>query len=320
MTTKTDKGLNMIEDLHVSYRPSVLEEVLGQDSVVNSLQQFKDKGNWPHAYLLVGPSGTGKTTIGRIIASEIGAGDIVELDAASKSSVEGVRNLTSSLQYKGFGESSKRVIILDEVHSFSKQAWQALLKSIEEPPEHIYFVLCTTEADKVPKTIKTRCHLYNLKSVGYEDLAALIEVVADSESIQLTTKMVNLLAKESEGSPRMALTNLSKARACQDIDELRDILESADENSDVIELCRLLMKSTVSWAQCIAIIKKLEAPQPESIRLTIIAYVSKVLINTKDEAKVVRMIEILDAFAEPFNPSEKLGPLFLALGTLVFGD
>lgn len=310
----------MINDLHVSYRPATLDQVLGQDSIVNSLKNFQANNNWPHAYLLVGPSGTGKTTIGRIIASEIGANDIVEMDAATHSSVDGIRQLTASLQYKGFGVNSQRIIILDEVHAFSKQAWQALLKSIEEPPEHIYFVLCTTEADKVPKTIKTRCHEYNLKPVGYEDLAALVEVVAESEGIQLTTKMVNLLARESEGSPRQALTHLSKARACKDIEELRDILESADENSDVIELCRLLMKSSVSWTQVTAIIKKLEAPQPEGIRLTIIAYVSKVLINTTDEAKVVRMMQILEALAEPFNPSEKLGPLLLAMGTLVFGE
>ena len=310
----------MIEDLHVSYRPQTLDEVMGQEHVIKSLKVFQKENSWPHAYLLIGPSGTGKTTLGRIIANELKAHDIVELDAASNSSVEGIRNLTSSLQYKGFGENSKRVIILDEVHSFSKQAWQALLKAIEEPPEHIYFVLCTTESEKVPKTIKTRCHEYNLKSVRYEDLASLVEFIAEEEGIKLNEKMINLIAKEANGSPRQALTFLSKSRGCSSIEELREILESADENSDVIDLCRLFAsRKGITWAKVVSIVKKFEGTtQPESVRLIVINYISKVLINTTDEGQAIRLIEILDAFAEPFNQSEKNGPLLLALGRLVF--
>jgi len=311
----------MNEDLHVAYRPEFFNEVIGQDHIIDSLKHIQEKNAWPHAYLLVGPSGCGKTTVGRIIAKELNCepSSLVEIDAASHSSVDGVRQLSASLQYTGFGETPTRVIIIDECHSLSKQAWQALLKPIEEPPAHIYFILCTTEVDKVPETIKTRCSQYNFRSVPFDLLAELIDWVAEEENISITEKMSTLIAQEADGSPRKALTLLSKARGVKDIESLKDILESASENKSIIELCRLLLK-TPNWKRAIRLINDMEELPPETIRLTILSYMSKVLLNTPDERKALKVLPILDAFSQPFNASEKKAPLLLAVGTLCFGE
>lgn len=312
----------MNEDLHVLYRPEIFEEVLGQDHIISSLQKKKEKGNWPHAYLLVGPSGTGKTTVGRIIASELKCDpkNLIEIDAASNSSVEDIRALVSGLQYAGFGESPTRVIIIDEVHSISSKAWQALLKPIEEPPAHVYFILCTTEEDKVPKTIKTRCQHYTFRSVPYDLLAELVEIVAEDSNIKIDSKMATLIAQEADGSPRQALTLLSKAEGVETMEELRLILESSNENAQVIELCRMLAKGGCRWSRVINLVQKMEDMPAESIRITIINYMAKALIGTTDEKQAIKFLNILEAFSDRWNPTEKRAPLLLALGSLIFGE
>lgn len=310
----------MNEDFHVFYRPQTFDEVIGQDHIISSLKQIAKKGKWPHAYLLVGPSGVGKTTVGRIIANELKCepSNLIELDAASNSSVEGIRNLTSSLTYKGFGENATRVIIIDECHSLSKQAWQALLKPSEEPPSHIYFIFCTTEVDKVPETIKTRCTQYNFRSVSRDNLFDLLYAVTDAEKIKINEAHLDLIAQKAEGSPRKALTLLSKSQGIEDLDKLKQVLESTEDNATFLELARLLTKGNLSWSKAVKLINTLEDIPPETIRINMMAYIAVVLAKTTDERKAVYLLNVLNAFKGFWNPSEKKAPLLLAIGSIVF--
>lgn len=210
--------------------------------------------------------------------------------------------------------------LVHNCHMLSKAAWNALLKAIEEPPPHVYFAFCTTEAEKVPDTIKTRCHQYNLKSVSYDNLLELLTAICEIEGLSLPEKALPIIAQEAIGSPRRALTFLSKAQHCTKVEEVREVLESAEEDADVIELCRLLAGRTrATWRTAIGIVNRLDTKNPESIRLTVLAYTSKALLNTKADNDAEKLLAILEAFSKPCNISEKMAPILLSIGQLLLG-
>ena len=192
---------NMV--LYRKYRPETFEEVIGQDSIVKTIESAIKKGDISHAYLLCGPRGTGKTTIARLIARALGSSveDIYELDAASNNKVEDVHQLREGVNTMPFS-SKYKVYILDEVHMMSKAAWNALLKTLEEPPAHVVFILATTEIEKVPETIISRCQTFTFKKPSDMVLAELVTRVAKSEGYTLEEGGAELIAMLGDGSFR----------------------------------------------------------------------------------------------------------------------
>lgn len=308
-------------NFHITYRPVEFDQVLGQTHVTKALQHFEKTKDWPHAFLLTGMAGCGKTTISRIIANKIGASEdgIVEVDAAMFNGVDTMRSLLDGIQYRNLGDSDIKFIILDECHMFSKAAWNALLKSVEEPPKHVYFAFCTTDVEKVPTTIASRCTRLTLKSVGYSDILELLSAVREIEQLPIPVKGLQLIAQRANGSPRFALTALNLCGHYSSTDEISTAIEAVDENRDVIELCRLLTgKVAVTWKKAMVIVKNLKEQNPESVRLVIVNYVAAALLNTDSEDQAQRLLAILDAFSKPCHPSEKFAPILLAIGTLLF--
>ena len=302
-------------DYHVKYRPKKLAEVVGQNSVIQSLEQALAKG-LNHAYLFMGPSGTGKTTLARILANELGcsSNDIIEVDAATYTSVQNVRELTKQLMYKSFN-GDKRVVILDEAHRLSSQAWEALLKNIEEPSPDLYWFFCTTEAGKVPKTIKTRCVQYSLDPVRIKDLETLLKGVSESESLGIEDEVLEIIAAESGGSPRQALTNLALVNTEMDAASVRRLLKSAGSDDAVIELCRTIASGRASWANVLKILNKIKSSgvEAESVRIIITNYLTSVALNSKDAGKAGGIIEYMTYFSTPYPASDKYGPLVLSV-------
>ena len=152
------------QSLYRTYRPKTFKEVVGQEQITNALaEQIKEK-KVAHAYLFAGSRGLGKTSIARIFARELGTSerDIYEIDAASNNSVDDIRSLTENVYTLPF-ESPYKVYILDEAHMLSKGAWNAFLKTLEEPPAYVIFILATTELSKVPETVQSRCQVYELR-------------------------------------------------------------------------------------------------------------------------------------------------------------
>lgn len=197
--------------LYRKYRPENWGEVIGQDHIVKAISGALKSGKVAHAYLLCGPRGTGKTTIARIIASELGTSvnDIYELDAASNRGIDDVRDIRENVRTLPF-DSKYKIYILDEVHMFTKDAWNALLKTIEEPPEHVIFILATTELEKVPETIVSRCQSFVFNKPTDTILGEVITNVAKKEGYTLEEGGAGLIALLADGAFRDALGTLQK--------------------------------------------------------------------------------------------------------------
>lgn len=214
------------------YRPKSFKEVLGQESIVKALSGSIDGDRISHAYLFIGPRGTGKTSIARIFAKEIGTSDkdIYELDAASNTSVEDIREITDGARTLPF-ESKRKVYIIDEVHMLSKSAFNAFLKTLEEPPAHVMFILATTEAHKVLDTVASRCQSFTFKKPSNEILKKAIERVAKGEGIAIDKSSADLLALLGDGSFRDTIgifeqvSNISKDKKIT-IDDIESITGS----------------------------------------------------------------------------------------------
>lgn len=311
----------MSNALHLKYRPEKFEDVMGQAAVVKSLQD-RIKRNDAHTFLLVGPSGCGKTTLARIAARALGTEDKdrIEVDAASKTGVDDMRAIMEPLHYKPFGAGRSRAIIIDECHRLSRNAWDSLLKSTEEPPAHVYWFFCTTEDGKVPQTIKTRAASYKLKAVSNEDLANLLDDVCAAEKISIPEAVADIVIDEALGSPRQLLQNLATCRTAKDKKTAAELLRTAADHNPIQELCQFLLKGG-TWAKAMNIYARFEDDEPESVRIVICNYMASVVRNATSEKSAAHALNILDAFSQPYNPSERSAPLLLSIGRLVFnGD
>jgi DNA polymerase-3 subunit gamma/tau len=204
----------MSEALYRKYRPSKFSDVVGQEQVVKVLEAESKSGEISHAYLFAGTRGTGKTSVARIFAGSIGTSknDIYEIDAASNTSVDDIRALNESVYTLPF-DSKYKVYILDEVHMLSKSASNALLKTLEEPPSHVVFILATTETHKIPETVLSRCEVYTFKKPSQEVLKKVVQNVAKKEGSSLDDSSSELIAILGDGSFRDTLGIVQKVLA-----------------------------------------------------------------------------------------------------------
>ena len=224
----------MYQPLHLKYRPQTLNEVIGQEHIVRTLQNAIALQKIAPAYLFNGPKGTGKTSTARIIAKSLNCQsaegptakpcgecnsckgitacfslDVTELDAASNSGVDMIRELISTTQFAPV-EGRFKIFIIDECHALSSQSWQALLKTIENPPRHVVFIFCTTELHKVPETIISRCQKFDFRRVNTSTVADYLEQICHQENINITPSTATVVAKTCQGHLRDSLKLLDQ--------------------------------------------------------------------------------------------------------------
>lgn len=217
----------MSQALYRKYRSKSLAEVVGQDHITDILSRALKAGRIAHAYLFTGPRGVGKTSIARILAHEINGLpyndesnhlDIIEIDAASNNGVEDVRDLREKVQIAPVS-AAKKVYIIDEVHMLSKPAFNALLKTLEEPPEHVVFILATTDVEKLPATIISRTQRYGFKAITPEAAIKHLKHIATKEKIKITDEALALIAERGDGSFRDSISLLDQLSSLADKSE-----------------------------------------------------------------------------------------------------
>lgn len=221
--------------LYRTYRPQKFSEVVGQEAIVRTLQNAIGSGKISHAYLFTGPRGTGKTTVARILAKALNCGnkqgaepcgkclvcqeiatssspDVVEIDAASNNGVDEIRDIREKVKFLPSGAKYK-VYIIDEVHMLTNEAFNALLKVLEEPPRHVVFVFATTEPHKIPATVASRCQRFDFRRLSMAETVARLAAVAAAEGIDATEEALRVIARYAEGSLRDGLGLLDQCRA-----------------------------------------------------------------------------------------------------------
>lgn len=284
-------------ELYRKYRPQKFSEVVGQEEAISILKNKGKAGQMPHSILLHGPRGVGKTTIARIIARCLGcrSSDLLEINNADYTGVDIVRDIRRALyQSPLFGKC--RVFVLDECHRLTSAAQSSLLKMIEEPPSHVYFILCTTDPDRLLDTIRDRCLPIRLQALPQEYILGILNNVCLKEGIRIKQSVLNKIAEYNTGSARGALVALDKVRALPSEKEQLAAIEQATIEAQVISLARVLSKEGSSWKDVTSVLRTLEKEDPEQIRYIVLGYAKTMLLN----AGSVRGFAMINAFRDNF--------------------
>ena len=262
------KNNNELKILALKYRPKIFQDLIGQEVIAETIFNSIKIGKTPNAYLLTGIRGVGKTTTARLIAKALNCTqdadqgtkykqenlcdhckqiensnhiDVLEMDAASKTGIDDVRELIESSKYNP-SSAKYKIFIIDEVHMLSKQAFNGLLKTLEEPPEKLKFILATTEARKIPVTILSRCQRFDLKRVSLEKIYEHIKKISKMENGKISDSAMKLLSKASEGSVRDAVSLLDRTLVYQSLDS-----DKVMEDKDIRKMLGLADKSKLIY-------------------------------------------------------------------------
>jgi len=294
-----------MSELYLKHRPKRFSEVIGQHEAVKMLNNMVKRNRVPHTILLSGPSGTGKTTLARILAKKLGCSkmDLSEVNIADFKGIDTPREIRSRMSLSPLGGKCK-VWILDEFANLRKDAMDAFLKILEDGSPHAYFFLATTEPQRIIKTIRTRCTEIKTKLVDLPTMKKHIIEICNKEDSQISDDVCDKILDTAEGSVRKALVILNQVLQLDKEEDQLNAITNADTEKLGIELCRILIKPNVQWREVAKIIENLE-DDPESLRRMIQGYFNSVLLKSGQP----RAAQILNLFKDNYYSSGKSGLL-----------
>lgn len=301
--------------LYLKYRPDSFEDMVGNESMIESLRSCLKKENPPHSFLFHGPTGCGKTTLGRIVAKELGCGgsDLREIDSADFRGIDVIRDIRKQSQYRPL-ESKCKVWILDEVHQMSKDAQSALLKALEDTPKHVYYILCTTDPQKLISTLKGRCSQFKVDLLREKQMLKILRRAVKGEGESLERKVYKQIIEDSQGHVRNALQILDQVLNVEPDKRLEIAKREAEKQSQTIELCRALLQG-VGWKKVSNILSGLKNEDAETIRRQILGYCSTVLLKEENVQAAIIMEEMIEPFYNTGFPG-----LIFACYSIIQGD
>jgi len=269
-----------MKELYRKYRPTKFKEIVGQDNSVKILQTKLENGNLPHAILLTGPSGCGKTTLARILRKKLKCGkhDFTELDCADFRGIEMVRSIRSHL-YQAPISGKCRIWLIDEAHKMTGDAQDAFLKMLEDTPDHVYFMLATTDPQKLKKTIKTRCTEIVVRSLNSKSMSNLLSHICELEKVKIPEEVIEKIIESSDGSARKALVLLNQVIELDSKEDMIESIKATTAEIQAIIIARALLNPSTKWPDMAKILKETSDEDPEQIRWMVLGYARNVLLS-----------------------------------------
>ncbi len=266
-------------EIYKAQRPTSLDQIIGNAQTVQSLENMLERKTLPHTILLAGPAGCGKTTIARIIKTRLHCHDLDfhEINSGSLRGIDTMRDVQSLMNLAPIAGPC-RMWLFDECHKWSNDAQNAALKMLEDTPKHVYFVLCTTDPDRLIKPILTRCCQLPVCSLSYDELTQLVKSAASKAKIKMSEQDIDAVIGSADGSARSALVLLDKIANVAEPDRLKAIEDQLADANKSIELCRALMDPKTPWKKIARILTGL-TDDPESIRWAVLGYAKVVLLK-----------------------------------------
>jgi len=279
--------------LYIEYRPQEWDEIVGNKETVEAIENMLKKGNPPHSYLLTGGTGCGKTTVARILANKLGCTEANFRELAPRK-IDEIRSIIGSSKYKPMDGSDCAVWYLDEIHLAGKDAQDTLLKILEDTPNHVYFILSTTDPQKLAAPVKGRCMTFDMKVLSDREMLKLLAKIVRAEGDKLDRIVYEQIIDDAQGHPRNAIQVLEKVLNTDEDNRLEIAKSMAEQVNESIELCRALIKQE-NWKKVSGILTGLKAQEPESIRRVVLGYCTTILLKGSNDTAAM----IIEYFEEP---------------------
>jgi DNA polymerase III gamma/tau subunit len=302
--------------LYHKHRPTSFDEVTGNEKNVELLRKSVAGADCPHAFLLHGPTGCGKTTLGRIVAKELGCvgSDFREVDSADFRGIDTIRDMRKQARYQPL-EGPCRVWLLDECHKMSNDAQSALLKALEDPQPHVYYILATTDPQKLLNTIRGRCSQFAVSLLDEKQMMTLLRKVVKAEEDTLPKSVYEQIVQDAAGHPRNALQILDQVLRVDEDQRLEVAKQAAETVVDAIELCRALIDNA-GWKKTASILTKLKEQEPESVRRLVLGYCTTVLLKSGNP----QAARIIESFRAPLYDIGYPGLVFASFDATFDGE
>jgi len=298
------------------HRPQTFDAVIGNKELVSVLQSMAERerqhpGKISKTLLFHGKSGCGKTTLARLFAKEVGCSDcnIIEVDVSDNRGIDAVREIKRGARYKPIIGGEKKAYILDEFQGATGDAMAAMLKVLEEPPSHVFFLLCTTAPEKLLETIRNRCKKLKVKPLSDNQMAKLIERIAEKEDVKISSDFLREIISSADGCPRQALDIIDTIRDMDHKEAKKAISDfSISAPLEIIDLCRAMIKGE-KWSVVRKLLDKIKDVDIENIRRQVFGYLTSAMKNSDSPSR--QMVVAADAFRDNFFNNGK-GALILA--------